>query len=547
MAKHYKIHPAIGFARVGTSPEHFLGPEVPGTFARHPDGKYRDADKRLRRQAARFWLFEYDDAEPAAEPKPMFAGEGYVARIEWTVHLANRKAVWFMFAGLIGEGPAGYPPSHLLRNAHITDPTERRKKLIIDPGPRTLTDKNQTVEIAKGNSGGFDETWPGPLAGGKEITSLGTLSTDNQGRLIVAGGFGTSGTTGSLPGDGDLNFDNNDHWFDDVSDGVVTATIVFADGTTRPVDAPSWVIVGPPDYAPPIENIVTAYDLLYDLGLRHFGYDSTVFDPATGQFNPGFTPSFTRDVYPILRRAFDYRWVIQQAAAHSPGVFDYSLLAMPPGPGEDPTDNPRFFIFDRVRDPNNPNGAGHRDMPRLHSDGTDGSPGLTVTRTQYEILQKWAAGQFLPDWIGPPAPGNEVTASGLDWAALAAACGGSFFPGMEACWNLRDPQVYQSPFEFRFRVATSETDPAGVAPGDVTKRSALPWQADFLKCGNNWWPAQRPNQVRPGPNATGIVQWTKGISTHVDLVNNWSLLGVVVPASDSASTAKFHQAERELP
>ena len=37
MAKQYKIHPAIGIARVGNSPELFVGPEIPGKLARPAD------------------------------------------------------------------------------------------------------------------------------------------------------------------------------------------------------------------------------------------------------------------------------------------------------------------------------------------------------------------------------------------------------------------------------------------------------------------------------------------------------------------------------
>src|SRR5262245_16322602 len=192
MAKRYKIHPAIGIGRVGTSAEFFLGPEIPGTYAKGADGRYRDASKKLRRQAARFWVFEYEDSRGDAAPQRVIPGQGGIARIEWTVHLVNKKASWFNFAGLVGEGPGGYQPGHTRRNGSITDPSARMK-LVIDPGPRTLTYRSQRVEMAKGGSGGFEETWPGPLAGGKEITSLGTLVTDEEGRLSVAGGYGTSG------------------------------------------------------------------------------------------------------------------------------------------------------------------------------------------------------------------------------------------------------------------------------------------------------------------------------------------------------------------
>jgi L-lysine 6-oxidase len=326
MTKRYKIHPSIGIARVGTSGEFYIGPEIPGTFAHAEDGHYRDATKRLRRQAARFWVFEYDDQQPNVAPHPIFAGEDEVQRIEWTVHLANKKAIWFQFDeihGITGDESQGipYPPGWPLRNQNWippSQPEERRRRLIINPGPRTLADRNQRIEIEKGNSSGFDETWPGPLVGGKEITSLGTMTTDDKGRLVVAGGFGTSGAAeqDAIPPDGRLaSFVNNDKWFDDVSDGPVTARVIFSDGTSQEV-TPSWLIVGPPDYAPPIENIVTVYDCLYDLALRELGLDPAIFDPATNQFQVAYAPSFTHEIYTILRRAFEYRWVIRQAQNH---------------------------------------------------------------------------------------------------------------------------------------------------------------------------------------------------------------------------------------
>jgi len=559
MPKRYKIHPSIGIARVGTSSEFYVGPEIPGTFARPEDGTYRDANKKLRRQAARYWVFEYDDDQPAAPPRALLAGENGVARIEWTVHLANRKAIWFRFdeiKGITGDESEGapYPPGWPLRNQDwipADQPEERRRRLIINPGPRHLTDRNQRIEIEKGNSDGFDETWPGPLVGGKEIVSLGTLVTDEKGRLTVAGGFGTSGAAepDAVPADGRLDsFVNNDKWFDDVADGPVTARVILDDGTAHEATA-SWLIVGPPDYAPPVENLVTIYDLLYDLALRELGLDPAIFDPATKQFQADHRPSFTRDIYPVLRRAFDYRWVIRQATSHPLSMSDFAALGAAPQPGEDPELNVRTEIFNRVRDPNNINGPEERTMPRLHNDGTAGitpqTLRLTVTRTQFEMLRKWAAGNFIADWHGALSPASEVTAEGLDRAAMEGACGGSFFPGIEAGWILRDKRIYSEPF--RFRHATSEDDPSGVTPGDLTKRSAIPWQADFLKCGDNWWPAQRPNQVRVSPTATGTAQWARGINGHVDLVDRWSLLGIVVPAADPASPARFHESERELP
>ena len=54
-----KIFPSIGVARLGNSPESFVGPEIPGDRTPPPDG-YRDSHCRIKRQAARFRLFGFD-------------------------------------------------------------------------------------------------------------------------------------------------------------------------------------------------------------------------------------------------------------------------------------------------------------------------------------------------------------------------------------------------------------------------------------------------------------------------------------------------------
>src|SRR5205807_4318406 len=123
-----KIHPAIGVARLGNSPtKFFIGPELPGR-QKPPVGGYKDAQGRVKRQAARFRLFGYDG-------KGKLVGEisAKEAAITWTVHLANKKAAWKRFDGLDKTTP--------LRNASVVD----RASLVIDPGPRSLTGANKTA------------------------------------------------------------------------------------------------------------------------------------------------------------------------------------------------------------------------------------------------------------------------------------------------------------------------------------------------------------------------------------------------------------------
>src|SRR5689334_21705365 len=94
MATVYKIHPAIGIARLGTSTETFPAPTIPGVPGNIDPSNghtlpYRDntAGKKLKAQAAQFWVYAYDTANPSAEPVQVEAGPGKpIVRIEWTVH-----------------------------------------------------------------------------------------------------------------------------------------------------------------------------------------------------------------------------------------------------------------------------------------------------------------------------------------------------------------------------------------------------------------------------------------------------------------------------
>jgi len=82
----YKIHPAIGIARIGNSPdEFFIGPERVGEPP-EPPGGFKDAQCRVKRQGARFRVFAHNDDGTVAEVTDT------EAEITWTVHLCNTKA-----------------------------------------------------------------------------------------------------------------------------------------------------------------------------------------------------------------------------------------------------------------------------------------------------------------------------------------------------------------------------------------------------------------------------------------------------------------------
>lgn len=88
-----KIFPPIGIARVGDSEtDWFLAPESPNPKDSRPE-HFRDAEGGLKRQAARFRIFAFDEDDRVVQE--ITSRE---ADIEWTVALANKKAAWFPFA-----------------------------------------------------------------------------------------------------------------------------------------------------------------------------------------------------------------------------------------------------------------------------------------------------------------------------------------------------------------------------------------------------------------------------------------------------------------
>ena len=113
-----RIHPAIGVARLGNSPdEFFIGPEKPREYP-DPAGGFKDAQCRVKRQAARFRIFGYNDDDTVEE---ITVDD---AEITWTVHLSNKKAV--------------------TRNSGSA------ADLTIDPGPRSLDGANQIASFDNG-------------------------------------------------------------------------------------------------------------------------------------------------------------------------------------------------------------------------------------------------------------------------------------------------------------------------------------------------------------------------------------------------------------
>src|SRR5256885_2492566 len=170
-------------------------------------------------------------------------------------------------------------------------------------------------------------------------------------------------------------------------------------------------------------------------------------------------------------------------------------------------------------------------MPLLCGDNplTNTVPSKFLRLTDYMlfILKQWAEGRFINEidegWLQSPpytpylpySTKPPKTGRALDAGVISNGLGGAFCPGGEACWIMRNPSVYWEPYRFKadrsisdflesaaqgnsgtgvdadytFNVENPLSQDSdfvmGLQPGDITKYSALPWQADFNECTTN--------------------------------------------------------------
>ncbi len=494
----FKIHPGIGIARLGNSDNFYLAPEQPGALPIEctTDGSekydaqgnpqrvsnFKDPNdpSKVKKQAARFKIFAYDAEDDEKNDTEVKLGgvykfilesavtaptvvEGVVTDIEWTVHLANKKASWYEF--LENDGQEGYSPSHALRNATVDQP-DLRRQLIIDPGPVTVDLKNNTGSFAKFGSDAkagdtsknskvsYPQTFPPSDIQPNPIDTLGSVMVNQQDdsvRLIVLGGNGNSGSTNTPV---ITSFVNNDGWFDDISDGPVTAKITFEyiettyDGdveilktksSSMDVQVPAWCVVGYPRFVPQMEDMITMDEKMYDLYVRNMAYEPQIFgvspydgennDPQTkeelnvwktnARFNKDYYPKFWEEIWPILKRPDDFKYVYDfdyfgGGDPHNTGTggnLSKDALSIPPTPGEcDKYLQLRLFIYSIMRKPNQRNeyeinteyrstSTKSRLMPMLCGNNplTNTSPDkfLSLTEVQLFILFQWAQGKFI--------------------------------------------------------------------------------------------------------------------------------------------------------
>lgn len=526
------IYPGIGIARLGNSDEYLIGPEVPDPLPLEKSkGKlspYRDSEGRLLRQAARFRVYGLNAEGQIVKE---LTGDDN-AEIKWTVHLANQKSAWYQFQLALDIPEAASAIPSLLRNPAVAD----RSQLVIDPGPRTITGKNKQPVT-------HEDKFNGQCM--NNSIYLGELRTDEAGRLIVLGGLGKSASFDNTIA---ITFANNDGWYDDISDGPVTAEVTYHDKKLQ-VDS-SWVVVAPPNYAPMQKSVRTMWDLMRDVAIQ-----------AKMLQRPP-RPSFDEDIRPLFERMTRLQWVNAGFAAAFgwKGPNDFTTrewmerLASP-----DPTDQEmrrtianQFRVFKRDAWSPIP-------WPWLYGDAMNIPPAETprqntsLTKTQLRFLQQWVEGDFDSDYDPdkqPPRKLDEVDireqGDMLNRASLEYCLADAFHPGCEMTWPMRNKIMYMAPFRLRnAQLEWEESHPgkiwkephygaemtqdtlslpngplAAQVPGGITRWMAIPWQTDTASCRSGYikaydpylptfWPARVPNQVLTEENFQIVMDETR--------------------------------------
>lgn len=505
------IYPPIGVMRVGNSEnDYFIGPLVSEPVPLSDENTYRDATGALKRQAAQFRIYGFNAAGKAIKE---LTSEN--SKITWHSHLANQKSSWYQFQMALDIPDAATAPPSLLRNIDVKD----RNSLIIDGGSQSINkpnSKNGHQFIGK-----FQE---------KEVY-LGEMSTDEKGRLIMLGGHGLSE---NLKGDIAITFANNEGWYDDISDGPVTAEVEY-NGVQLKVD-PAWVICAPPDYAPMQKSVRTMWDLMRDVAI------------SSGMLTRPVRPSFTKDILPIFERMTNLQWVNAGFAAAFGwgGQFDYTtsnwkVRLNNPSPANMEmrrTISNNFRRFDA-------SGAEAPQLwPWLYGDAisipTVGSvrQHATLSNLQLSFLDQWVKGDFDADYIdmtGCPHIPEPITLDKLPIAeqpemmtkaAMEFCLADAFHPGCEMTWPMRTAGMYMAPFRLLHAPKTPLVDSSyygptmssdvftlakgpllgGQVPGGITRWMAIPWQTDTASCRDGYvstydpyvptfWPARVPNNI----------------------------------------------------
>jgi L-lysine 6-oxidase len=608
MSVTYQIHPAIGFARVGNAIDSwYLEPSAVGALPTElneygletPVEKFKNAGQ-IRRQAARFRIYRLESGK---QPVEVSAGNG-LASVTWSVHVANKKAAWYNFAELQGNVMLGPDNTYQKTGVPLRNAAHKhRLSLIIDPGPHVFHAPCDWVEF---NQASADPDYPFLNFPPSDLTpypveSLGRACVTEKGEFLICGGYGNAG---GPPGSNIQSFAGADGWFDDISDGPVTATIETTDGQTLTLGA--WVVTGAPKLAPELNNISSLADTFIDVGVRQMGLCPSLYNNG---YQDDYCACYERDIFPIFQAMKEYRWVANVDAMVSiatPG-FDLSDFS------EDNKSN-RMAVFAMFRNP----GTGdtppelapqHQQLfaengfPMMPLNSGDNSISNTLiekfmalTPTQYFLMHQWSIGKCVSWKLDPDAGKDWTWANPLDIATAGNAVGEPMAPGIEVTWSLRNPIVLTPGDPFRILIQNQDYYSSGLdhnrdetivgggcQPGDLTKRMAIPWQADFFDCSVQdvnftlptanksisnasriplaptffayWWPAQSPYNVYSGAETAAAqmldgnaysgnnvgqvmgqnVAYHRGLNAFSDSVVGWKYLGFILNRTQGES------------
>ncbi|WP_299109841.1 LodA/GoxA family CTQ-dependent oxidase [uncultured Tenacibaculum sp.] len=505
------IYPPIGIMRVGNSKdEYYIGPLIDNPDPQTDPYAYRDQTGALKRQAAQFRIYGFNAAGKAV--KELTAEN---ATIKWHCHLANQKASWYQFNIALDIPEAADAPPSMLRNIDVKD----RNDLLIDGGPKSISGMNIS---------------DGPFFEGEFLSKkvyLGEMRTDEKGRLLMLGGHGKSE---NIHGDIAITFANNEGWYDDTSDGPVTAEVEY-NGTKLKVD-PAWVVCAPPDYAPMQKSVRTMWDLMRDVAVK----SKMLVRPTR--------PSFTKDILPIFQRMTDLQWVNAgfAGAFGFGGQFNYTTNEWIKKLG-----NPSSAFMEMRRTISNNfrrfdvSGAEAPQLwPWLYGDAisipSTGSvrQHATLSNLQLEFLDQWVQGDFDADYVdmtGCPHTPKTPTIDELPIAeqpdmltkaAMEFCLADAFHPGCEMTWPMRSSGMYMAPFRIKHAPKTPPVNThyygplmnndvlplakgpilGGQVAGGITRWMAIPWQTDTASCRDGYtseydpylptfWPARVPNNI----------------------------------------------------
>ncbi|MEP0985073.1 LodA/GoxA family CTQ-dependent oxidase [Ekhidna sp.] len=470
----YKIYPPIGFARLGNSDSFFIGPETNSSNGTEIDNNgnesevasFKDDSGQVKRMASRFTIFEFEDDGSNGRPLDLTNG----VEIDWSIQLGNLKD-----AIARGRYPQRERPN--IRPKHPRLDASRTNRQIISDLKEINGPNHANVTL--------DGLY---LKGTTNETNvyLGEVYSDDKGRLIVLGGKGLSDSPeGEAIGNGEdprRNFYTNPGWYDDIADGPINAEITLSTGAKVMAD-PGWVVVGPPDFAPDVRATTTLYDILFDIGLKQ------------GDLMLREKPNFWTDIKPIIERTRSMRWVDKTP------VLDWGTVS---NNWQELSNSGQSSASLR-----------QETMEKIMAiESALLNYNLRDWQTQY--LDQWVQGNFEMNQESKPQH-EEIVRSALD-----GTVGQGFLPGIEAGILLLASNIYSTPFDFRFAHNV-------LKPGWITAQMAQPWQADFLKCNDRWWPTQRPDFA---PDANGNLNlWLEEGTTHRDLAENQYAmkLGVITP------------------